>query len=191
LRNPRQRCRTAKGWLKINFSVPHEGVGYGQALGLRAGITGDTAPLERVATSFLERQPAERDAIRHHCRVGLARAIPFQHGELGRMKRARLAVPVDAGIVKDLRLAGGQKLLGREFRRGVEIERASRSVLPHPVGPETMKVSLVSGRHLKRSALDLGEPLPLEPVAGGIPNPGAPLQEGAAVSVRFPVPPRL
>ena len=60
---------------------------------------------------------------RHQRLVGLARPVPFEHGEFGMVQRAALAVAVDMGEAGDARLARRQQLLAGEFRRGVEIER--------------------------------------------------------------------
>ena len=112
------------GGEKIDAGEAREGLGDGQALGL-----GERIGLARRDRSAALRPPLRRrsaqdlGAVAHQRLVGLAGAIPFQHGEFRVVQRPALAVAVDVGKAGDALLAGRQQLLAGEFRRGVEIER--------------------------------------------------------------------
>ena len=54
--------------------------------------------------------------------IGLARPVPFEHGEFGMVKPSPFAVPEHVREAKDPLLAGGEQLFGREFRRAMQIE---------------------------------------------------------------------
>ena len=105
----------------------------------------------------LGRQRQDLGAIVHQRLVGLARAIPFEHGELGMMQGAALAVAEHVGEGENAPLAGRQQLLAGEFRRGVQIELLRLAVRPDQLGREGVQMRLVAGRDLQRSAFDLDE----------------------------------
>jgi hypothetical protein len=63
-------------------------------------------------------------AIGHHALVGGLRPVPFQHGELGVMKRTALGITKHAGELIDFRQARHQQLFHGELGRGVERARA-------------------------------------------------------------------
>ena len=71
------------------------------------------------------------------------------------MQRAALAVAEHAGEFENARLARRQQLLGGEFRRGAQIERAPLPARRDQLGGEGMQMRLVAGRDLQSRGLDL------------------------------------
>src|SRR5947209_13490942 len=82
------------------------------------------------------------------------------------MEPSPLAIAINAGKIEDAILTGCQKLLAGELGRGVEIKLDPAAVGPHDIGGHGMKMRLISGRDLQRTAFDLGEALLFEPCPG-------------------------
>ncbi len=83
------------------------------------------------------------------------------------MQRGALAVAEDVGQGKDLRLAGSQQLLHREFGRGMEPSLAGRAVRADEAGAKAVQVGFVAGRGLQCGGIDLDEALGGKPLANG------------------------
>ena len=97
----------------------------------RSGSAKGSASRPRKAKVFvagaLGGQREQRRAVVHQALIGLAGAVPFEHGEFRMVQRAALAVAIDRAEAEDARFAGGEQLLAGEFRRGVQIERRARA----------------------------------------------------------------
>ena len=105
-------------------------------------------------------------AVGHQRLVGLARAVPFDEREFRVVQRAALAVAEHLCELDEAALAGRQKLLAGEFRRGAQIKRrAGAAVRGGKRRGEGMQMGLVSGRNLQDAGLDFDE------IAGGKPCP--------------------
>jgi hypothetical protein len=103
---------------------------------------------------------------------------------------AALTVAENASEIEDARLAGGQQLLRREFRRGVEVEGRARAVRAEELRGEGVQVRLVAGRDLQRRGFDLGEALLPEPRAQRRDDAPTRGKERTAVGMDGSVPPR-
>ena len=136
------------------------------------------------------RKAQQRQCILDHSLIALARAIPFQHGEFGRMQRTALAIAEDAGEIEDFRFARCQQLLGREFRRGVQIKRAAAAVGPDSIGRKGMQMGLIARGDGQSAAFDLGKALGLEMRTQHGLYPPARQQGRAAVGMPVRRPPR-
>ena len=75
--------------------------------------------------------------------------------------RSRLRKTCEQG--KDLRLAGAEKLLHREFRRGMQPGLARRAVRRDQRGAKSVQMRLVAGRGLERGRVDLDEAVRVKP----------------------------
>src|SRR5579871_2159703 len=64
---------------------------------------------------------------------------------------------------KDLRLAGGQKLFHREFRRGVQPRLGGRAVGRRQGSAKSVQMGLVAGRGLESGGVDLNKAVGVEP----------------------------
>ena len=82
-----------------------------------------------------------------------------------------------------------QQLLGREFRRGVEVAPLGRAVGLDQLGREGMEMGLVSRGDGKGRAIDLQEIALAEPVADGGDDTVPRQQEGPAVGMAVGVEP--
>ena len=79
------------------------------------------------------------------------------------MQRGPLAIAKHVRQGKDLRLAGGQQLLHREFRRRVQPGLARRAVRPDERRAKPVQMGLVAGRSLEGGRVDLDEAVRVEP----------------------------
>src|SRR6266545_937069 len=116
------------------------------------------------------------------------RPIPFEHRELRRMKRGALATAIDTGKVEDAPLAGSEQLFAGKLGRGVQIKLFGAAVGPHHGGGNRMKMRLVAGRELQRTAFDFGEVMLREPSADCRPDPIARQKNGPAIDMDFGAP---
>jgi hypothetical protein len=171
----------ADGGQEVDAGMAVEGLGEGQAL--RRGLRVDgLAPVgEGPGAGGLGGERQQGGAVVHQRLVGGGGAVPFQHGELGMVQRAALAVAPHPGELEDLGLAGGQQLLGGELRGGAQVERAPLAGRADGLRGEGVQVGLVAGGALQGRGLDLGEALGLEPRADGAHDRGPALEERPAV----------
>ena len=109
--------------------------------------------------------------------------IPLQHHKLRRVQRRSLAIAENSTQGKDLPLSRGQKLLHREFRRGMQICLVGRPVRKNERGPEAVQVSLISWRSLEGGRLHLNEAFGIEPA----PHEGRHLRSGQQPATPFSV----
>ena len=180
-----QRCE------QIDTGVVREGIGDRHAIGFGARVANVAAEREFLHSRRVRCQTQQRERVGDDRRIGLMSAIPFEHGELRRMQGAALAIAEHAGEIEDARLARRQQLLGREFRRSVEITPMPRAAGLHRIGFEGMQMRLIAGRDHQRAALDFGEALGLEPGARGGLDPAASDQRRAPVGVDVGRPPGI
>ena len=150
---------------QIDAGMMAEGVGDAHPLGFGTWIASLVAERKFLEAGDVRRHADDGEAVGDHRLVFLVGAIPFQHGEFRRMRHAALAIAEDAGEIEDPRLARRQQFLGREFRRGVQVERLARATGRDQLGRESMQMRLVAGRHLQGGRLDLDE--------AGLGKPGA------------------
>ena len=150
-----------------------------QALRLLEGIGLTASEGEGARAGGLRREREDLGAIAHQRLVGLARPIPFEHGEFRVVQGAALPVAVDMGEAGDAGLARRQELLAGEFRRGVEVERRPRAVGADGLGCEGMEMRLVARRDLERGRIDLDEISRWRRSRAGPPGSGcAPIRKG-------------
>src|SRR5581483_3662105 len=90
---------------------------------------------------------------------------------------------------KQPRLAGGEQLLGGEFRRGVEIEGRAPRVRGDELGREGVQVRLVARRGLQDGGLGLDEALGAEPAPDRRRDRGARQQKRPPVGINMACPP--
>ena len=109
----------------------------------------------------------ERSAVVHQLQERRADPIPFQHREFRRVQSSALAVAKHMRQRENLRLAGGEQLLHRKFRRGVQPGLARRAVRTDKPGAKPAQMGLVARRGLERGRLDLEEAFGVEPLAHG------------------------
>ena len=103
------------------------------------------------------------DAVGHHGIVGRVGTVPLQHGELGKMQVAALAIAKHPRQLEDLWLTRSQQLLAGELRRGPQIPRRTLAVRPGKLGAGRMKMGLIAGGQLQNPGFDLGKTLLVEP----------------------------
>ena len=100
----------------------------------------------------------ERGAVGHHRLVGLAGAIPFDHGEFRRVQRRRARGCGRRG--RNRRSSPRRRRAASSWRIrarcGGSAARASRPA-PIQLGGEGVEMGLVAGRDLERGGLDLDE----------------------------------
>ena len=144
---------------------------------------------QQPGAGALGRQSHQVRAVGHQRLIGGAGPIPFQQGELGMVQGTALAIAPYPGEIEDLGFARRQQLLGRELRRGVQVERRAFAAHTDCFGGEGVQVSLVAGRDLQRRTLDFQEALRLEPVAEGALDRIARQQETATLGVEVGAPP--
>ncbi len=142
-----------------------KGVRDRQPFRLGKGVAIVATKAESVDAGGLRGEHQKIGAIGHQLVIGLAGAIPFQHGEFGMVQRPALAIAPDMREGAEPLFSGGQQLLGGKFRRGVEIEGERPSVDGERLRCEGMQMRLVAGRDLKRRRLHLNE------IALGKPEP--------------------
>ncbi len=135
----------------------------------RSGSAKGSASRSRKAKVFVAGafggQREQRRAVVHQAPVGLAGAVPFEHGELGMVQRTALAVAIDRAEAENPCFAGCEQFLAGEFRRGVQVERRARGVGQDRLRGEGRQMRLVARRDLEGRCLDLDEIALGEPVA--------------------------
>ena len=94
-----------------------ECLGDRQNFRLLEGIGNMTAKAQIAAAGRGNRACEKPHAILDQSLVGLARTVPFEHGEFRMVKPAPFAVPENMREAKNALLAGGEQFLGREFGR--------------------------------------------------------------------------
>ena len=151
--------------IEVDPGMAEEGVAHAQALGRLERARLATAEGEGFRAGDMGGERDERAAVVHHLRERRADPIPFEHGEFRRVQGGALAVAENMSQSKDLRLPGGEELLHREFRRGVQPGLARRAVRADEIGAKAVQVGFVAGRGLKGGWVDLDEALGVEPSA--------------------------
>ena len=121
------------------------------------------AKFEPLRARDMGRERQQLGAIVHQAGERRADPIPFEHREFRRMQSGPLAVAKDVREGKDLRLAGGDELLHREFRRSVQPGLGPRAVRRDERGAKSVQMGLVSGRNLEGGDVDLDEAVGDEP----------------------------
>jgi elongation factor P len=179
-----------QGGHQVDAGVIVESFGNRQALQFGARITAAVFVGERGNARGVGSQLHDGRAILDRGRVGLAGAIPFQHGEFGNVKRSALAVAEDPGEIEDAAFARRQQLLGGEFGRSVQVKRPPLPVRAHGFGGEGGQMRLVARRYGQGAALDFHEIPGLEPGPDGLLDPPADKQGRTAVDMPLGRPPR-
>jgi hypothetical protein len=123
-----------------------EGIIDGEPLGRGERVRLAAAPAEQPRACHSRGELHQRQRIRDDHLVVLPRAVPFEHGEFGRMRRRALPVAPDMAQVEDAGFARRQQFLGCKFRRGVEIAPFRRSVRLDQFGREGVEMGLVARR---------------------------------------------
>ena len=116
------------------------------------------------------------DAVGHHGVIAGIGTIPLQHGELGQMQIAALAVAKHPGELENLLFARGQQFFSREFRRGSQVAYGARAIGAGQFRARRMQMGLITGRNLQNSGFDLGKTLLVEPSPDGL-GDGAPRRQ--------------
>ncbi len=148
-------------------------------------IGGAATEIELPRARDLRRTPHQRRTIRHQSRIRRAGAIPFDHREFGMVQRAAFAIAEHLGEFDDARLAGSQKLLAGEFRRGAQIELCRRAAGRQERGGESMEMGFIAGRYLQRPGLDLDKAVIGKPGPQARHDPGPRQQDRPAVGIDF------
>ena len=138
---------------KVDAGVSQKGAGDGQPLRLGEGVGLAAAEGEGFCAGAFGGQRKQRRAVLHQALVGLAGAVPFEHGEFGMVQRPALAVAIDRAEAEDPSFAGCKQLLAGEFRRGVQVERRARGVRQDRLGGEGRQMRLVARRDLEGRCL--------------------------------------
>ena len=146
-----ERRRVLGGGQHIGADVARERVRDGEAFDPRQ-IGGDAAAGDDRRQDGAQ---IRRGLVDQRGHVG-AGAVPFQHGELGRMEIAALAVPPHPRELEDRPGAGDQQLLHGELRAGVQPERFAPAVGVFALGAEGAQVDLLAGGGNGVRRLDLG-----------------------------------
>ena len=157
-----------------------------EPLGDGEWIHSDAAEREPLGAGDLGRECQHGRTVVHQHLVALVRPVPFEHGELGMMQRAALAVAKRAGELDDARLACRQEFLAGEFRRGSQVEPFAGAGRRHQRGREGMQVGFVSRRGHQRRRLDFDEVSGCEKLPYRRYDPSAAQQEWPAVGMHGP-----
>jgi hypothetical protein len=153
---------------QIDPGVAGESVHDAQPLGLGERIGPAVfSPAQVLGASGFRREAQHGDAVGDDRIIGLAGPIPFEHGELGMVQRAALAVAPHMTQAGDPLLAGSQQLLHREFGRGVKVASRSHAVVTDHRRGEGVEMGLVAGRALQTRRVDEDEILLCEVGAQG------------------------
>ena len=179
----RQRRGVAGGAKQIGPGVAPERLLHRQALEaceVAAGAAaGDPGRQNRAEVALrLVHQRAERSV----------RPIPFEHGEFGRMKIARLAVPPDPGKLEDRPGTGDQQALHGEFRARMQPEPLAAAIGRAAFGGEGEQMHLLARRAHGAGRLHLGIASRREEGAGRLGQQGAAAQMRQAAGEAFRVP---
>ena len=162
--------------IEVDSGMPQEGVAHAHALGRLEGAGLATAECKNFRAGDMGGEREQRSAVVHYPSERGADPIPFEHRKFRRVQRGPLAVAENVSESKDLRFSGGQQLLHREFRRGMEPGLARRPTRADHVGAKPVQVGFVAGRGLKGGGVDLDEALGAEPLARDGGGPGARLK---------------
>ena len=165
-----------------------EGLFAGEHFRFGHRIAAAALPAQRAVAAGRLRRPGQGEGVGDHRGPVCMGAIPFDHGEFGRMQRALFTIAPHAGEIDDLRFTGGQQFLGGEFRAGVEVERLFRPAFRPPGDREAVQMCLVAGADLHRAAFHRDEALISKPAGQRGLHAIAALQEGAAIGVDVGVP---
>ena len=140
------------GGQQIGADIAGEGLGEGKALeAARSVVT------PRHSTDGRQHGAQQGDCLGDQPVERGAGAVPFEHGEFGRVQVAALAVPPHARELENRAGAADQQLLHREFRAGVQPERvplAGRG--DDMLGAEGGEMHLLAGRGHGVRGFDLG-----------------------------------
>jgi len=118
---------------------------HGQSLGLGKWIGKPAAKRELPDPGRLRRTGDDGDGVGHDGIVRRVGAVPFQHGEFGKMQIAALAVAKHPRKLEDLRLAGSEQFLAGKFRRGSEIPCRARPIGTMKFSARRMQMGLIAG----------------------------------------------
>ena len=127
------------------------------SLRLREGVQAMLPERTPAATRYLRGNAEDSRTIVDEGFIGFMRTIPFDQCEFRPVQRAALAVAERAGKLDDARLAGREKFLAGEFRRGPQIATLVRAPRSDQIGREGMKMGFVSRRDRQRRGLNLDE----------------------------------
>ena len=151
------------GGQQIDAGKAFESLRHRQEFRLGKGIGELAAKAELPDAGGLCRMRHDHDAVGHHRVIGIAGAVPFQHGEFRQMQIAALAVPEYPRQLENLRLACRQQLLAGKFRRGPQVASDPLAVATRQFGAGRVQMGLIARRHLQDSGLDLDKTLLIEP----------------------------
>jgi hypothetical protein len=161
---------------------------YRDDLGHGREVAADAAPVHPTAARYRRQMYHHLGGVLDDASV-IAGAVPFEHGELGMMRRRALAVAEHMRQLEDARQARGQQLFHREFGRGMEIQRPARLLVGgHELGRERHQMRFETGADLKRRGFDLQEVARREerPRRGGQPRPHLQHRPAASKDIRPP-----
>ena len=178
------------GGEQVDAGEPREGGGNRQQFGLGEGVGAAAAKAEHPGAGGGSGLRDHGDAIGDHRLIGLAGAIPFQHGEFRQVEVTPFAVAEHAREFDDSFLAGGEQLLAGEFRRRPQVALRPAAVRAGHLGMRRVQMNLVAGRHLQDAGFDLHEAMTGEPLAQGGGNRRARQQKATPVAVAMRAPPR-
>src|SRR5262249_14617966 len=129
------------------------------------------------------------DRVLHHLAISGAGTVPFEHGEFSCVEGATFAITEHPGEVEDQPFSGGKQLLAGEFRRGVKIKGAPRSVGSLDLSLDAMQMCRKSWRYLQLATFHLDKTAGSKIIASGTGCCGTLLQERPAIFVNVGVVP--
>ena len=175
---------------KVDAGMAPKRIAHGEPLRRLERIGLPAAKDERLRAGDMGGERDQRGAILDQALQRRVGPIPLQHREFRRVQRRRSRLRKTLRQREDLLLAGGEQLLHREFRRGMQIGVARRAVRRNERRREAVQMGLVAGRSLEGGGLDLDETLGVEPAPHEARDPRAGDEAGRAVGVAVPVPER-
>jgi hypothetical protein len=122
-------------------------------------------------------------AVGHDRIIGRIGAVPFQHGEFGKMQIAAFPVAKHPRKLENFLLSGGQQFLAGEFRRRPQVPCRAPAVDAGKFRAGRMQMGLIAGGDLQNSGLDLDKALLVEPCPDRPRNGAARRQEWPDVGV--------
>jgi lysine 2,3-aminomutase len=178
-----QLSRTVCAGEQVDAHVPRERLGNPHLL-----APGEVGRYASARNHRGQHRAQERVRLGDQIGKGRTRAVPFEHGEFGAVKRPGLAVAPHPRELEDAPGPAGQQLLHREFRARVQPARVARPVRIDPLGGEGAQMHLLSRRRHGVGRFNLDIAARLEERAHGPREQRAAAQAGQAGGERVGMP---
>ena len=170
-----------RGGQQVDAAKAIKGFGHAEAGGRKKRIGFQTAKAQGVAAAAAGGQRQKVRAILHQSFERGMGAVPFQHGEFGRMQRAALAVAEHTGEIKHRAFPRRNQLFAGKFRRCMQKIRLFAAVGVQKRDFQPVQMGFIAGRALQLSGLDLDKILRQKPVPQRGFDPVAGQKQRAAV----------